>query len=215
MKNKEKQVKCSVCRKPIKIDDFGGIDKEGFYHRNCIVEKIKNEDEIIGYIEMKNPVEKEIEFLNESNKIEGVYDSDSLQQAVFAWEYLKEQNELNISIILKTHKILMLHKKLPPNQKGYFRREQVWVGGQMGINWLKIQEAIHEWCLDAMTSIIAPGKNGSNIRLDHIRFEEIHPFIDGNGRLGRLLMLWERTMAGLPVKIIYAKNRNKYYKWFK
>lgn len=48
----------------------------------------------------------------------------------------------------------------------------------------------------------------------HIKFEHIHPFVDGNGRIGRLLYNWHRLRLGLPIKIIYYKNRREYYDWF-
>ena len=35
-----KRVLCPVCRKPILIDDYGGEDKEGSYHKDCIVKKL-------------------------------------------------------------------------------------------------------------------------------------------------------------------------------
>lgn len=158
---------------------------------------------------------KELEFLKESNAIEGDFDKDSLRQAAYAWEFLKEQEELNIDVILRIHKILMLHQNLMPNQKGYFRNCQVWIGGRQGIDWQRIPAAMGEWCLDAMTSIKVPGKFGSNIKLDHIEFEKIHPFVDGNGRTGRILMLWQRVRAGLPIRIIKANDRGLYYNWFK
>ena len=70
------------------------------------------------------------EFLSESNKIEGVYDRDSLQQAQYAWDYLIEQDTLTIDVVLKTHKILMLNQPLQPNEKGYFRTCPVYIGGR-------------------------------------------------------------------------------------
>jgi len=39
---KRKRIKCPRCKKSIHIDDFGGIDKEGIFHKNCIVEKLTN-----------------------------------------------------------------------------------------------------------------------------------------------------------------------------
>lgn len=59
--------------------------------------------------------EQVLEFLRESNSIERVYDDDSMQQAIYAWEYLIEQETLTIHDVLRTHWILMknqnLHKK--------------------------------------------------------------------------------------------------------
>lgn len=159
--------------------------------------------------------EDTLEFLKESNAIEKVYDANSLFQAFVAWEYLIKQEELTASVILKTHKILMLHSNLLPNEKGYFRNIMVSVGGHLGLNAGKIPEAIESWLGDVATSIKIPGKNGNHIKLDHITYEKIHPFVDGNGRTGRIIMLWQRIKAGLPIEIIYEKDKENYYKWFK
>ena len=46
-------------------------------------------------------------FLRESNAIENVYDDDSLKMAMFAWEYLKKQKEMDVYIVQTAHGILM------------------------------------------------------------------------------------------------------------
>jgi len=74
--------------------------------------------------------------------------------------------------------------------------------------------AIKSWLKDVETSIEMPGKNGKHIQLDHITFEKIHPFIDGNGRIGRIFMNWQRKKAGLPILVIKEAEKQKYYDWF-
>ena len=45
----------------------------------------------------------------------------------------------------------------------------------------------------------------------HLRFEQIHPFADGNGRTGRLLLCYMLMLFGLPPVIIYSEDRETYY----
>jgi Fic family protein len=151
---------------------------------------------------------KEIAFLDESNAIEGVYDYDSLVQARRAWAFLCDQKEMNVSVILKAHKILMKNHDLEPNEKGKFRKCQVWVGGREGIDWKYIPEAVEVW---SMNCWLFP----KQWKEHHVRFEQIHPFVDGNGRVGRMLMNWERLKAGLPVLVIREDKKQEYYKWFR
>jgi Fic family protein len=164
--------------------------------------------------------EKILEFLKESNAIEGVYDDDSLQQALHAWSYIVLQKKLSPGVILKTHKILMLHQKLQPDQKGYFRKVPVWVGGREGEDWTIVPRLIEEWAEDVMETITASStfalmRKEKWIQEEHVRYEHIHPFVDGNGRTGRIFMNWERIQIGLPLLIIHAgEEQQEYYKWF-
>ena len=48
----------------------------------------------------------------------------------------------------------------------------------------------------------------------HLQFESIHPFIDGNGRTGRLIMNLQLIKAGLPAINIKFADRRKYYDAF-
>lgn len=158
-------------------------------------------------------------FLQESNAIEGVHDPDSLEQARHAWKYLIEQPKLDGGVILKLHKILMLHQPLRPNERGYWRRIQVGVykGGQLireAPEWHLVPELIKSWLEDVKTTLRVPGENGRNINIDHVEYEKIHPFVDGNGRTGRMLLNWERLKVDLPLLIIHSENKQDYYKWF-
>ena len=170
---------------------------------------------------MKYNYENLIEFLSESNAIEGVHDPDSLQQALHAWKFLIESDRLTVGTILKVHKILMLHSCLKPNEKGYFREVPVWVGGREGMEWSKIREAIDHWVMNA-NDLINNGKKQNPIFLEdvikkqHVEYEKIHPFVDGNGRTGRMFMNWTRMKLGLPILIIHrGQEQQEYYKWFK
>ena len=133
----------------------------------------------------KNITIEELIFLKESNAIEGVYDVDSLMQSVYAWQDLLSKEEMTSGVILKTHKTLMLHQKLMPNEKGYFRDIMVYVGNKPMQNPETIRESIGNWCNKTM-------KSRQSAKKLHVEFEAIHPFVDGNGRVGRMLMNWTR-----------------------
>jgi len=170
---------------------------------------------------MKSKKSQIKQFLSESNKIEGVYDQDSLQQAQYAWDYLIKQNTLTIDVILKTHKILMLNQPLQPNEKGYFRKRPVYIGGREGVYWEDIPKAIKQWIVN-VNDIVVNGQNESEIFLEriikeqHVTYETIHGFIDGNGRTGRIFLNWTRVKVGLPLLIIHeGVEQMAYYAWFK
>lgn len=165
--------------------------------------------------DMKLTSKKEREFLKESNAIEGIYDSHSLWRAEKAWEYLKSQDHLTTEVVQQVHKILMTDSDLIMNQIGSYRTCSVSVGGRMSIHWVLVIEEMKSWIGDANNSVHVPGKGGLNIKIDHVQYEKIHPFVDGNGRTGRIFMNWQRRKAGLPILIIRAEERGEYYKWFK
>ncbi len=164
-------------------------------------------------------------FLRESNNIEGEWDDISLQQAIFAWVYIVEQDKLTVDVLLKTHKILMKHQTdLKEEEKGAFRKVEVGMylpngGFKQFRPWYAVPELVTQWIMNA-NDLVINGKNDNEITLDkinrgqHIAFEDIHPWANGNGRMGRILMNWQRYQLGLDILIIKEKQKNKYYEWF-
>jgi Fic family protein len=149
-----------------------------------------------------------ITFLRESNAIEGVYDDYSLLKAQEAWEYLIVQDTLTVDVILKTHAILMAGK-LKPEETGALRKCHVWVGNRKGEHFNFVPHKILGWAYDTMQP------NPDSIKL-HVKYETIHPFVDGNGRTGRMFLNWTRLKrTNEPLLIIWEKERQEYYKWFK
>ncbi len=154
------------------------------------------------------------EFLGESNAIESVYDTDSFTQAYLAWEYLTTHKTLTLGIILETHRILMKNQDLKDNEKGYFRKIPIYIGGRMGIDASEIEHDLSHWIEEMNQNHI--GGDMAMTKVLHVKYEKIHPFVDGNGRTGRMFMNWWRLKNNLPLLIIHeGKEQMEYYKWFK
>lgn len=155
--------------------------------------------------------DNEIEFLRESNAIEREYSDEALEDSKEAWEYAKRfitgLEDIDIHMIKTLHNILL--KRLDPRIAGNIRTINVSIGGRLGINPKEIIEELKSLCTIYPT-------NEELIKRWHIKFERIHPFEDGNGRTGRILMNMQRLNSGLPLLIIHeGKEQFEYYKWFK
>lgn len=157
--------------------------------------------------------QKEIEFLKESNAIEREYSEEALEDSKEAWEYAKIflRRKIDIAMILTVHKFLM--KRLDSRIAGKIRECDVWVGNRKCLDPKEIILSLQDWCLP---ETFPDDTDDESIKQDHIQFEKIHPFEDGNGRTGRILMNIQRLKLGLPLLIIHeGKEQKEYYKWFK
>ena len=139
---------------------------------------------------------------------------------------IARQKELPLCnrLIKETHAVLMAVVRGQEKNPGEFRRSQNWIGGQGSA--LKNARYIPPNVED-MTAAMSDLEKYINAEDDldaliraaliHYQFETIHPFLDGNGRVGRLLItlfLMEKGVLSAPalyISYFLKKNRVEYY----
>jgi len=104
----------------------------------------------------------------------------------------------------------MRNQPISPNEKGYYREVGVVVGGRVCSEAFAVPALMDGW--QSMANVLP--RTDEEIKRNHISFEHIHPFIDGNGRIGRILMNWQRVKSSLDTLVIKESEKQEYYKWF-
>jgi len=128
----------------------------------------------------------------------------------YVCDLVSKKVSLSEKIISEIHSIV-LNDRL--TERGVYRKVPVRIIGAMHIppNPLKIQELM----VELIKSYVSSEDNTiKKIAIFHIQFERIHPFIDGNGRTGRLIANLELMKAGYPPIDIKFIDRNEYYDCF-
>ncbi|HEY5778602.1 MAG TPA: Fic family protein [Terrimicrobiaceae bacterium] len=106
----------------------------------------------------------------------------------------REGFPLSNRLLREMHAALMSRGRGREKQPGEFRHSQNWIGGTRPGNALFVPPPPQEVepCMAALERFLHDDTNGLPIllraALAHVQFETIHPFLDGNGRLGRLLI---------------------------
>lgn len=152
-------------------------------------------------------------FLRESNAIEGVFGDDALSDAWDAWSHAMTLKRITPDDVCDIHKLLM--RRLDFNIAGRIRRVPVFVGSYVCPQPGQLNRMLFQWCEKWDLLKQHDRLAESDFKRSHVEFESIHPFQDGNGRTGRILLNWLRVKSGQEVLIIYANERGDYYQWFK
>lgn len=153
-------------------------------------------------------------------------DVEEVSNYVRAMEYgLKRLKKLPLSVRLvkEIHGVLLHNVRGADKDPGEFRRSQNWIGGTRPGNAAYVPPPVPE-ILPAMGALEKflhndPTKTPTLIKagLAHAQFESIHPFLDGNGRLGRLLITFILCAEGalsqplLYLSLYFKQNRATYY----
>jgi len=135
-----------------------------------------------------------------------------------------DEMPLSLRLIREMHELLLQGGRGGTKSPGDFRRSQNWIGGTRPGNALFVPPPVTELdgCLDALERFM----HESDSRLPalikagllHVQFETIHPFLDGNGRIGRLLVTLYLCVNGvlrsplLYLSLYLKTHRADYYR---
>jgi Fic family protein len=156
-------------------------------------------------------------------------DVDEVCNYLDAIKYAREQiksargRPISIRLLNEAHRRLMRGVPGANNKPGEIRRSQNWIGGTRPSNAAFVPAPPEE-----LTELLAElekylhRENGLpplfRIGLAHAQFETIHPYLDGNGRIGRLLITlllehWKLLSAPLPyLSLFFKRHRAEYYR---
>jgi len=135
---------------------------------------------------------------------------------------LAEGFPLSLRLLKEMHSILLARGRGSNKTPGEFRRNQNWIGGTRPGNAAFVPppaEQIVE-CMGRLELFLHDQPEPTPVLLKtalaHVQFETIHPFLDGNGRLGRLLitlLLCEQKVLHEPMLYLsqYFKTHSRYY----
>lgn len=186
--------------------------------------KLISESEVAEQVYNSNAIENSTLSLNETEKIllqldlnryvseREIFEARNLARVVTYIDKKAKQQELNLEMILLLHKILITN--ICDDIAGRFRKDDEWVRvanhiasdpkhiiGKLEDMFIKYYSSMNE-------SII------KRIAVFHLSFEHIHPFVDGNGRIGRVLNNYLLIREGyVPINIKFI-DRTLYYDAF-
>jgi Fic family protein len=130
---------------------------------------------------------------------------------------------LSLRLIREVHKVLIGRARGAKLAPGEFRRSQVWIGGTRPGNAIFVPPPANEVdeCLKHFERFLhdqpEPTLPLVKAALAHVQFETIHPFLDGNGRVGRLLIALQLAADGLMrepllyLSLHFKERRQTYY----
>ncbi len=130
---------------------------------------------------------------------------------------------LSLRLLLEVHGVLLAKGRGSDKAPGEFRRSQNWIGGSRPgtARYVPPPPELVMECMGALEKFLhnepSPTPTLIKAALAHVQFETIHPFLDGNGRLGRLLitlLLCAENALREPLlylSLYFKTHRSEYY----
>ncbi|MEE9442577.1 MAG: Fic family protein [candidate division Zixibacteria bacterium] len=169
--------------------------------------------------------------LHESEELPGVPGDDDVQitsNYIAAMNHgldrVRQNFPISSRLIREIHEVLLSRGRGSDKNPGEFRRSQNWIGGTRPGN-ARFVPPPPEFIAEGMSNLEKYIHNDPvstptllKAAISHVQFETIHPFLDGNGRLGRLLITLllcsERKLRQpmLYLSLFFKTHREEYYK---
>lgn len=184
-----------------------------------------DETEVADHVYNSNAIENSTLTLEETEKIllqidldryiseREIFETKNLARVVSYINKRAKERELTLEMILMLHKMLI--SNIRDDIAGRFRKENEWVrvGNYIAVNSKEVLERLEkmiaEYNADSRKSIVP------RIAKLHLTFEYIRPFVDGNGRIGRVINNYLLIREGfVPINIKFI-DRGMYYDAFK
>lgn len=136
---------------------------------------------------------------------------------------LRDGFPLSNRLIREIHTVLLSRGRGSGKDPGEFRRSQNWIGGTRPGKATYVPPPPQRVpdCMSALERFLHDERCAvpmlARAALAHVQFETIHPFLDGNGRVGRLLITFQLCQSGilreplLYLSLYFKQNRARYY----
>lgn len=186
--------------------------------------KLIDESEVAEQVYNSNAIENSTLTLEETDKIlqqinldrfiseRELFEAKNLARVVAYIQHKATEEELSQDLILLLHKMLI--SNIRDDIAGRFRNLSEWVrvGSHIAADPAEIQKLLQKMLIDYETS--SSEHIIKRIARFHLTFEHIHPFVDGNGRIGRVLNNYLLIRGGhVPINIKFV-DRSLYYDAF-
>ncbi len=172
-------------------------------------------------------LEQEAGLLKEGEKFKDIQEIVNYREALRSAHYYLEERPLSLSFVRELHKILLNSVRGQDKTPGEFRKDQNWIG-KAGCSMdqasfvppspLQLQTYLEAWQKYVESNDIDLLLQAAVV---HAQFELLHPFKDGNGRIGRILIplfLYQKKKLSQPMFYLSAyleNHREEYYQRLK
>jgi len=168
-------------------------------------------------------LEQEAGILKDGEKAKDIQEIINYRNALKLGHQQLEQYPITLSLVKELHKVLLNSVRGQNKTPGQFRKEQNWIGSYgctmqqasfVPPNPIQLQDHLEKWYGYIQSNDIDFLLQTAIV---HAQFELIHPFLDGNGRIGRILIplfLFQKKVLSQPMFYLSAyleANRDEYY----